>query len=179
MLVVCLPYQSFFFHLNQLAWHFQDKIHEELFLYKPITRTNEGRQDEYQSVAVLLINSDTKNRTMILDFRSVPGLACASNTNSNNNTGECQVRDIWERKSLGVVHSNSLVVPNVASHDCAFFVIGEPSPIAEGLPRTSRSVGHRTGYLFSGAVIRQPMLFFGAVVIVRRYLLRHRKQRTE
>ena len=138
------------------AKNFKPKIHVELFLYKPleILKKNNDKQDEYQSVAVLLINSDTMNRNLTLDFRSVPGLACASFNRASNATVNCEVRDVWERKSLGILKKEMLIVPEVASHDSAFFIIGTPRPKAPALtPVVWRTGMHDETSLFSGLVL--------------------------
>lgn len=60
--------------------------------------------------AVLLINTDSADVTLSVNFSDVPD-ACTS----------CKVRDIWAHKDVGTAMASWS--GSVASHDCAFFVI--------------------------------------------------------
>lgn len=67
------------------------------------------------SAAVVMLNSDSIAKTLMLKFDDVPGL-----------TGPCDVRDVWAHKSLGRFDEGMTV--SVESHDCAFLVLTDCSP---------------------------------------------------
>lgn len=60
------------------------------------------------------MNHDSAAQDLALSFADVPGLQCCE--------GQCSVRDVWARKSLGAF-TGSYTAKGVGSHDCAFFVL--------------------------------------------------------
>jgi len=63
-------------------------------------------------VAVLLMNHAPAAQTLTLNFTDVPGLGCK----------RCKVRDIWERKDLGMFDM-AFTSKDVASHDSLFLAL--------------------------------------------------------
>ena len=74
---------------------------------KPISST---------AVALIVLNHGDATRATAVPLASVPGLACAP--------GPCTVRDVNARADLPPA-TGSLVIPALASHDVAFFVLGK------------------------------------------------------
>eukprot|EP00039_Didymoeca_costata_P001850 m.55616 g.55616 ORF g.55616 m.55616 type:complete len:447 (+) comp10994_c0_seq1:66-1406(+) len=70
-------------------------------------------------VAVLLMNSDTTDGQLTLDFSDIPGMSGS----------KADVRDIWGQKDLGSFTSSYSV--QVSSHDCAFLMITPSSVVSE------------------------------------------------
>lgn len=81
-------------HLTVPRWH---------FFRKPI---GGGK------VAVLMMNHGPDAHTMALSFADVPGLECK----------RCKVRDVWERKDLGV-YDSTFTAQDLASHDSRFLIL--------------------------------------------------------
>jgi len=86
-----------------------------------------------------MINSGPDPTNFTLNLLTIPGLDCASLIHSSTDdddisrqssaTVSCEIRDVWKQESLGIhPETTPLLVPNVASHDSAFFVIGRPQP---------------------------------------------------
>ena len=80
-----------------------------------------------------MINSGPNSTDFTLNLHTVPGLECASTSGNSTSEGEsskieCEIRDVWEQRSLGIFRNETLVVENVTSHDAAFFIIGTPRP---------------------------------------------------
>lgn len=109
-----------------------------MYLYKPLDRIDDydddAREDRYTRVAILLINSDTNATDFEVNLLDIPGLDCvsrndeASNSSFTNNV-HCEVRNVWKQESRGImVEDERFSVPNVESHDCAFFIIETPRP---------------------------------------------------
>lgn len=62
-------------------------------------------------VAVLMLNHADSTQNLTLSFADVPGLGCS----------RCLVRDIWQRKDLGVLQGS--LTQTLVSHDSAFLVL--------------------------------------------------------
>jgi len=75
------------------------------YFYKPM-------EADGAKIAVLLMNHGDSATDLTFNFADVPGLKCSS----------CHVRDIWNRKDLGVAQK-SFTAKGVASHDSAFLVV--------------------------------------------------------
>merc|ERR1712157_510216 len=78
------------------------------YLYKPLTWDG-------TKTAVLLLNSESTQQDLTLEFSDVPGMV-----------GPCAVRDIWQHKDLA--ESTSSITLSVDSHDAAFLILSGCKP---------------------------------------------------
>jgi len=87
------------------------------YFYKPLDYAS-------TSAAVLMINTDSTNAMLSLNFSDVPGLK-----------GPCRVMDVWAQKDLGTA---STYKQQVESHDSAFIKLTEctaaPKPSSKASP---------------------------------------------
>jgi hypothetical protein len=99
--------QAYFGHSGSTFKPSND-VGSNLYFYKRMSQDG-------SSVAVLLINTHDAAIDMVLNFKDIPGLTCAT-------TGTCHVRNIFTRSDVGVF-SGSYSAAQIASHDSAFLMI--------------------------------------------------------
>ena len=81
--------------------------------HKPLS----GRDTRKSTHAVLLMNNDYEPARLSFSFDEIPGMP--------HNTANCELYDVWDRKSLGVVKGPRYTTTQaVASHDSKFITLG-------------------------------------------------------
>jgi hypothetical protein len=152
-----------------------------LYLYKPLERIEAAattEMDRYSRVAVLLINSDTQPVNFTLNLLTIPGLDCATrNETSGNITVNCAIRDVWKQESLGIVQDESMIILNIESHDCAFFIVETPRPKGGGRASFFALKGYIDIDPFSGPFWLIIMVLLSLVLVGQRIGLGTRQRR--
>jgi hypothetical protein len=152
-----------------------------LYLYKPLETIEAAatrETDRYSRVAVLLINSDTQPVNFTLNLLDIPGLDCATrNETSGNSTINCAIRDVWKQESLGIIEDESMIIPNIESHDCAFFIVETPRPKGGGRASFFALKDYLDIASFSGTFSLIVMVLLSLVLVGQRISLGTRQRR--